>query len=521
MISSIENRRFPVDILRIPVLGNFLRWKHARTFGQTVMFLLAAAIVVDGLIGTQIASRNVSTVAAWVHYRGLVVLALLLAGNLFCAACPFVLPRKLAKMLGQPTRRWPQALRNKWLAIGALIGILYAYELWDLWATPWWTAWVAVAYFALAFVIEALFTRSSFCKYVCPLGTFNFLYSAMSPTQITSRNLETCRNCEGHECINGVTAPSPFPQMLGETQRGTDKTPQTSVESQSGQTQPITLQDGCQLELFVPTIQSNMDCTFCLDCVRACPYDNVALTVRPPGEELFTQTWRNRLDLAFLPILIAYAGLINAFAMTPPVFSLEAQIAQALNTQSEAIVLGLFFVVSVIIVPLLLVYAAAWLSKRFVPNPTGTKGKNTNKKDTSLNKLIMRYAYSFIPMGFAIWFAHYLFHFLTGAMTIVPAFQTFFYRTLGWTIIGRPNWRLAALFVPSVNDIQTVQTIITYGGLVLAIAVVLSVAGKAHKNRSNALREAIPWMVVLVFLAIASGSTFLLPMEMRGSALGG
>lgn len=496
MISSIENRRFQLDILRIPILGSFLRWKHARTVGQTVMLLLATAIVVDGLIGNQIASRNVATVAAWVHYRGLVVLALLLAGNLFCAACPFVLPRRLAKMLGNPSIRWPQALRNKWLAIAALIGIIYAYELWDLWASPWWTAWVAVAYFALAFVIEALFTRSSFCKYVCPLGTFNFLYSTISPTQITSRNLDTCRNCAGHECINGRTDPPSF------TQAG--------AKSPKGQTQPITLQDGCQLELFVPTIQSNMDCTFCLDCVRACPYDNVALTVRPPGEELFTQSWRNRLDLALLPILIAYAGLVNAFAMTPPVFSLEAQIAQALNTQSEAIVLGLFFLVSVIVLPLLLVYGAAWLSKTLV----------VKRKELSLNKLVMRYASSFIPMGFAIWFAHYLFHFLTGAMTIVPTFQTFFYRTLGWTIVGRPNWRLAALFVPPVNTIQTIQTIVTYAGLILSIAVVLSIAGKVHKNRGKALREAIPWMVVLVLLAIASGSTFLLPMEMRGSALG-
>ena len=46
----------------------------------------------------------------------------------------------------------------------------------------------------------------------------------------------------------------------------------------------------------------------------------------------------------------------------------------------------------------------------------------------------MRHAYSFVPLGFAIWMAHYLFHFLTGAMTIVPAFQTFFQRTLRWPI---------------------------------------------------------------------------------------
>ena len=221
---------------------------------------MAAAIIVDGLIGSQLAPKNVATVAAWVHYRGLVAFALLIAGNLFCAACPFMLPRKLAKWLGRPERRWPKALRNKWLALIGFVGIIYSYELFDLWSSPWLTAWVTVAYFATAFVLEAFFTRNSFCMYVCPLGTFNFLYSTVSPLHISAHNFHTCRDCKGHECINGSAT-----------------------------------QQGCQLELFVPTMQGNLDCTFCLDCVKACPYDNVALAVRPPGDELFRQSWPRRL----------------------------------------------------------------------------------------------------------------------------------------------------------------------------------------------------------------------------------
>ncbi|MEM7130313.1 MAG: FesM [Chloroflexota bacterium] len=511
MISSIEHRRLQIDVLRIPGLGHFLRWKHSRTFMQSILFVLAAAIIVDGLLGNQIASRNVASVAAWVHYRGLVVLALLLVGNLFCAACPFVLPRKLAKWLGKPTRRWPKALRNKWIAIGGLLGILFAYELFDLWATPWWTAWVAVIYFGLAFLLEALFTRSSFCKYVCPLGTFNFLYSAVSPTQIMSRNLDICRNCVGHECINGVTNRSSNPVDQKNTSLSDSSLADTShaIKSKPA-TQEIVLQDGCQLELFVPTIQSNMDCTLCLDCVRACPYDNVALAVRPPGDELFRQTWRNRIDLALLAIIAAFAGLLNAFAMTPPVFSLEAWLARVLDTQSEAIVLGLTFLVGIIVGPLILVYGAAWLGRTLAQA----------KEPISLNQLVIRYAYSFVPVGFVIWFAHYLFHFLIGAMTIVPTFQTFFYRTLRLALFGRPDWTLAALFVPSVSTIQTIQMIFTYGGLLVGIGVVFSAASKAHKNRQRALLEALPWVMVLILLAIASGYTFLQPMEMRGSGIG-
>jgi len=407
-----------------------------------------------------------------------VVLALLLAGNLFCAACPFMLPRKLAKWIGRPTRRWPQVLRNKWLALAGLVGIVYAYELFDLWATPWWTAWLTVAYFMTAFVLEAFFTRNSFCLYVCPLGTFNFLYSTVSPLQITSRNVDVCRDCKGHECINGSST-----------------------------------QQGCQLELFVPTMQSNLNCTFCLDCVKACPYDNVALAVRPPGDELFRQSWRHRLDLAWLAVVAAFLGLGNAFGMTPPVYVLEQRLANLLNTQSEAVVLGLIYFVGAVGGPLLLAYGAAWLSRTFT---IGAK-----QREGSLNRLLMRYAYSFVPLGFAIWFAHYLFHFLTGSMTIIPAFQTFFDRTLNFPILGEPNWQLAARFVPTVETIQAFQSIITYGGLLAAIALALTAARQSHRNGRTALLEALPWLLLLVLLAVASGTTFLLPMEMRGSALGG
>jgi len=474
MISSIQPRRVRIDLLRLPLLGPLLRWKHNRTVAQFFLFALAAAIVVDGLLGSPLAAKNVATVAAWVHYRGLVVLALLLAGNLFCAACPFMLPRKLAKWIGRPTRRWPQALRNKWLALAGLIGIIYAYELFDLWSTPWWTAWLTLAYFMTAFVLEVFFTRNSFCMYVCPLGTFNFLYSTISPLQITSHNLDVCRDCEGHECINGSAT-----------------------------------QQGCQLELFVPTIQSNLNCTLCLDCVKACPYDNVALAVRVPGDELFRQSWRNRLDLAWLAVVAAFLALGNAFGMTPPVYVLEQRLATLLHTQSEAIVLGLIYLAGGVVGPLLLVYAAAWLSRML----TG-RGKHSER---SLNRLLMRYAYSFVPLGFAIWSAHYLYHFLTGAMTLVPAFQTFFQRTLAWPILGTPNWALAARFAPTVETIQALQSILTYGGLLVALALALTVARKSQQEGRLALLEALPWLVVLLLLAVASGSTFLLPMEMRGA----
>ena len=76
------------------------------TRGSRPRTVVAVVMIYDGLTGPKLAPQNLATVAAWVHYRGLVVLALLLAGNLFCMSCPFTLPRTLAHRLSSRGRRW-------------------------------------------------------------------------------------------------------------------------------------------------------------------------------------------------------------------------------------------------------------------------------------------------------------------------------------------------------------------------------------------------------------------------------
>ena len=228
--APLHRPRPAFDLLRVPGLGRLLRWRWGRLVFQLPLAVVAVVMIYDGLTGPKLAPQNLATVAVWVHYRGLVVLALLLAGNLFCMSCPFTLPRTLAHRLSSRGRRWPRALRNKWLAIALFVGLLFLYEALDLWASPWLTAWLIVAYFGAAFVFEALFAESPFCKYLCPIGTFNFAGSTISPLQITSRDADVCRSCVGKECVNGST------QVLG-----------------------------CGTELFVPQMRSNLDCVLCLD----------------------------------------------------------------------------------------------------------------------------------------------------------------------------------------------------------------------------------------------------------------
>lgn len=462
-----------VDVLHLPLLGKLLRWRWSRLLGQLALLTVALLLVYDGFTGSQIASQNLATVSVWVHYRGLVILALLLAGNLFCSFCPFALPRSLArrwtKRMLRP--RWPAWARNKWLAIVAFVGFLWVYEAFDLWASPALTAWIIIGYWLLALLLEALFAESPFCKYVCPLGTFNFVASTVSPLQIQARNSEVCRSCAGKECVNGSAEVA-----------------------------------GCGLELFVPQVQSNLDCTFCLDCARACPYDNVALASRSPLHELSRAAWPQRWDVGLLALVFAFAALSNAFGMTPPVYTLEATLGRALGIASPALVLALLFVALMLILPAVSGLAAAALSRRW----GGATGQRWNRD--SLRPIFARYAPTVTPLAVGIWAAHYWFHFASGALSIVPIAQSFLLDH-GITVLGQPRWSLPMLLSGDALFVSQLAAVTV--GFLASVRLVQRVSA-VSPLRPAANRSALPWLTLWALLAGAAVLVFSLPMEMRG-----
>ena len=57
------------DVLQVPLLGRFLRWRHARLTFQVPLLLLAGLIVYDGFRGPPIGAMNLAGVLPWIHWR--------------------------------------------------------------------------------------------------------------------------------------------------------------------------------------------------------------------------------------------------------------------------------------------------------------------------------------------------------------------------------------------------------------------------------------------------------------------
>jgi ferredoxin len=471
------------DLLKVPGVGRFLLWRHSRTVLQIPLLLVSVVMILQGLLGPSLAPKNLATVLTWVHFRGALVLVILCAGNFFCLACPFMAVRNAARRFFRPRLNWPQWLRNKWIAVGLFVLILFTYELFDLWSSPWWTASLIVAYFLAVLVVDGVFKHASFCKFICPIGQFNFIASTLSPLEVQVRDGDVCVECKTKDCIRGTRAPS---------------------------SRLVVIQRGCELALFQPRKVGNMDCTFCLDCVHACPHDNIGILSRVPAAELTVDPLRSgigyfsrRKDLAALGLVFSFGALLNAFGMVSPVYALEEWLGKLLHVSHEFPVLGLIFAFFLVAEPALLLGGAAWL--------TCALGGSRR----AILPTAVRYSYALVPLGFGMWLAHYSFHFFTGLLTFIPVTQSAL-ADVGVRILGAPRWTLTGLPVRFVQPLE-------FGFLVLGLAGSLLVAySLAEEDSADRPMVAFaPWAAVCLLICISSIWLVLQPMEMRATLMGG
>ncbi len=416
-------------------------WPHlnvARRVLQTVMFLIAVAIVIDGFRGPQVSALNLAGVLPWTHWRGFTVIALLVAGNLFCMACPFTLARDMGRRLFLPARRqWPRWLRSKWLAVGLVALFFWSYEAFRLWDRPWWTAWIIVGYFATSFLVDGIFQGASFCKYVCPIGQFHFVQSFVSPLEVRARDAGVCKSCTTHDCLHGNAK-----------------------------------HRGCELLLFQPEKRGNFDCTFCLDCVQACPYENVAILPAPIASRVVEdRRFSQRPDVIALVALMVFGAFVTAAGMTGPV--MKAMHGAHSQMGSMLASTTLFYMLGLLAAPAIAVFVCS----RAARDLTG------------------RFVMSLIPLGFGMWLAHFSFHLATQGGAILPLLK------LGSHLSAAPplGFELLAIDV----------------GLIVTLYILWQVALRARRHIGPALVALAPWATLATGLWAAGFWILLQPMDMR------
>ena len=253
-----------------------------------------------------------------------------------------------------------------------------------------------------------------------------------------------------------------------------------------------------------------MDCTFCLDCIHACPYDNVGILAVTPGKGLWHDSLRSgigrfskRSDVAALIVVLVFGAFVNAAGMVAPVLQWRDELATLWGQRSPLLAITLFYALGLLVLPVSLVSTTAALCRW------------SGQLKISTLAVATRFSYALVPIGFSMWLAHYSFHFLSSSGAATSALQRFA-GELGWTILGQPTWA-SACCRPVADWLPRLEILFLDLGLLLSLYSGYRIALTRSERASRALKMLAPWALLIVLLFAAGVWIVLQPMQMRGT----
>ena len=423
-------------------------------------------VILTGLIGTPVGSRNFSIIFVWIVWWALLIVFLIPFGaRVWCTICPIPAPgewlqrlsivRKGKEMpLSVTAHGWPKRFKNIWLQNGAFLGVALFSAI--ILTRPMATALVLLAFILLAIGLSLKFGKRVFCRYVCPVGGFIGLYSMVAPVEIRVRDPKICLSHKEKECIQG---------------------------SDKGY--------GCPWVEYPGNMVRNTYCGMCTECLKTCTKDNIAINARPFGADLWVAKGRG-LDEAYKAFIMTTCALVYSIVMLGPWAQLK-DMAHIHSLPEFAAYVALFLGANLVFIKGLY-FGAVWIGQRLAGVPAA------GKTEPTLKKLWIDVAYALVPMGLIGWIAFSLsFIFVNGSYAIPLLSDPFGW---GWNLLGTVDFH----WTPVVPDlVRFLQAPLLLGGLALSILTAYRIL-RQHFDDSRAFRVSIP---VAVFLT-AITSVFML-----------
>jgi polyferredoxin len=398
--------------------NRFLKSVLVNRYPQLAVFIIMLTgyifAILAGLIGTSVGSHNFSIVFVWIAWWAILILvAVPFFGRGWCAVCPIPLPGEWLQrgaVLAPPDKKpkWlnlrvPKMFRNIWLQnISFLLLALFSSVLLT---TPNITGIVLAAMLFAAIGLSTVFERRAFCRYLCPVGGFIGIYSQTAPIELRIKDKQVCAKCEGKPCYNGSSAGY-----------------------------------GCPWDVFPGGLAKNTYCGLCMECIRTCPHDNIAVNLRPFSADLAKPS--THMDEAFKAFIMLGASMIYAGVLLGPWGMLKDA---AYNIGTSAWFL----------------YAVAFLAMIFIVLPGFfTLGLLQSKSSLSIKHRFASLSTALIPLGLMFWVAFSLSFVLTNASYIIAALSDPL--GLGWNLFGTAD----AVWQPMLTTfLAPAQTLALVGGL--------------------------------------------------------
>lgn len=420
------------------------RWAQLIVTAALLGGLLLA--VVAGLAGTPVGSRNLAIVGVWIAWwAALMLIAVPLFGRAWCGVCPVgavgdwlqrgaILEPRRSFGWG---RRWPRVLRNLWLQNAAFTAVALVSVV--VLTHPRVTALLLLGLLVAALAASLVFERRAFCRYVCPVGGFIGLYSQLAPIELRVKDRRICAGHREKTCYNGSA-------------RGC----------------------GCPWLVYPGALDRNNYCGLCMECMRTCPYDNVALNGRRFGADL-TVPRTVHLDEAFKGFLMLGSAIAYSAVLLGPWGGLKAA-AHAVGSASWFAYAAAFLAFGFAVMP-----GAFWIAARV--------SRAAGASSLSLRQTFLRYAPVVVPLGLMAWIAFSLSFVFANVSYVWPLLSDPLGK--GWNLLGTAD----AAWTPY---LATLTPGLQVGSLLLGVGWATAVALRLAKTT----REAVPIVAFCLLVTV-------------------
>ncbi|MEI6576336.1 MAG: 4Fe-4S binding protein [Bacteroidota bacterium] len=461
-----ESKGFRINLFKkFPLLKKFAKLKGFQFILILPSLFIFYIIIISGLIGTPMGNRNIAIVVLWILWWFLLIAILVpLLGRSWCAMCPLpwfgdlfqrmsffkVRPGKTNylrnKMFGF-NLTWPKRLKNIWLPnINFLILCTFSAILVT---RPFVSSFVVGAMLVLATVLAIVFRQRAFCSHVCPVSGFIGLYSKTAMLELRSNDKDVCKNCTDKGCLRG---------------------------NENGW--------GCPWFEYMGNLDRNNNCGLCMECVKSCPNDNIALNLRPFATETtlkgYDEAWKGFIDVgtshAYSLIYLGSSGVLKDWVN-------PTQSHNWIGFFSYVVILWLF---SLLVVPALFFLF------------TSLSNKLSHTTTVSYKEAFKAYSYILIPLGLLAWIAFSVPLLLVNGSYIVSVISDPL--GWGWNLFGTRDFLWHPVIPEYIGFIQIALLLI---GLGYAIYKGFFVGQHLYNSATAAFRALLPVAVFSTIIALA------------------
>jgi polyferredoxin len=456
---------------KIPLLKKFVKtriFQNALVFPNLVVFYL---IVIAGLIGTPVGNKNIAIVFIWILWWFLLIAIMVpFASRIWCTMCPLPffgeLFQRLSVIKVRPGKtggirnklfgfnlNWPKRLRNIWVQnFGFLILCTFSAILVT---RPFVTAVVLGGLIILGLVLAIVYKLRVFCSYICPVSGFLSLYSTTSMIELRSKSFDECKKCRSKACMKG---------------------------NEDGY--------GCPWFIYMGKLERNNYCGLCMECVKSCPNDNIALNLRKFASETnikgYDEAWKGfimlSLAMAYSVILLGTNGTIKDWANVTETGMWSGFLNYAL----------ILWMSSLVVLPLIFL-GCSFISKLLV-----------NIENIIIKDIFLSYSYVLVPLGLFAWIAFSVpLIFINGSYIISVISDPLGW---GWDLFGTAGVKWEPLWP---EYLVYIQIILLLTGLYFAITKAYDIGLKLFSSNDAALKGLIPISIFSLIICLAFLSFFI------------